>query len=141
MKFPAGTFIEIDDGAGGRRVSMVGKDGVTFIDSMDVNAATPIVIHTVMHPEPLGTVMEFAAANDLVPVMQLFISYHRERINSDFEGDPLLMMRLLWHFRRLGGTKSTPSLISKAIDAAKKEKESVRKLHAHVAAALSVEHN
>jgi hypothetical protein len=53
-KFPPGSFLEIDDLQGGRKVVLVGRDGVTYWDTIDAEKVTPLVIHPVCKPIELG---------------------------------------------------------------------------------------
>ena len=46
-RFKPASFLEVDDLYGGRQVVMVGADGITFWDALDVETVTPIVIHPI----------------------------------------------------------------------------------------------
>lgn len=77
LKFPMGTFLEIDDLDGGRQLVRVCADGVTCVDGEDPTLHTPIVLHGVLSPRPLGTLMEaIRNADRLVAWQQLSCWLH-----------------------------------------------------------------
>ena len=96
MRFQPGTFLEIDDFAGGRLVVMVCKDGVTYWDMLDAKDGTPIVIHPSMNPIELGTLVDFCASKALQASMRKMISFFRESNDDRLNSDPLFVMRVLW---------------------------------------------
>lgn len=96
MKFPAGTYIELDDMVGGRRVAMICKDGVTFWDVLDSEASTPIVVHPSMSPVALGSFVEFSKAKGLEDAMRILVRFFRSRLDNRVETKPLFVMRVLW---------------------------------------------
>ena len=61
QRFTPGSYLEVDDLGGGRKVVLVAKDGATFWDSLDVERVTPIVIHAELHPVDLGTLHDLVA--------------------------------------------------------------------------------
>lgn len=96
MKFPAGTYIELDDMAGSRRVAMICKDGVTFWDVLDSEAATPIAVHPSMNPVELGSFVQFGKAKGLEDATRLLVRFLRSRQDNRVETNPLFVMRVLW---------------------------------------------
>ncbi|AYK20422.1 hypothetical protein C0073_021840 (plasmid) [Aeromonas veronii] len=89
MRFQPGTFLEVDDLAGGRKVVMVCKDGVTFWDMLDAKEATPLVIHPSMNPVEIGTFAQFSAAKGLQRATRKVIAFLRRRLDTRLDSDPL----------------------------------------------------
>jgi len=96
MKFTAGTYIELDDMAGGRRVAMICKDGVTFWDLLDSAEATPIAVHPSMNPVELGSFVQFGIDKGLEDATRLLVRYLRSQQDSRLESNALFVMRALW---------------------------------------------
>lgn len=99
MKFPAGAFLEVDDFQGGRKVVLVGKDGVTYWDALDINRTTPVVIHPVMAPTELGTMITFIQENNFANASVRVRDVLREKLDKRAD-DSLFMMRVLWELKR-----------------------------------------
>jgi hypothetical protein len=95
-RFPAGTFLEVDDLEGGRKVVLVGKDGVTFWDSIQTENVTPVVIHPVFKPVELGSAVFFVRQKGLEQAAQKVIEMQRARMTGRAD-DSLYIMRVLWH--------------------------------------------
>ncbi|WP_025754289.1 MULTISPECIES: hypothetical protein [unclassified Pseudomonas] len=95
-KYQPGTFIEVDDMAGGRRVGMVCKDGVTFWDLLDSERCTPLTIHPSMKPEELGNLVQFSQAKALGKALQALVSHLQAVDDQRLGSDPLFVMRALW---------------------------------------------
>lgn len=96
MKFPAGTYIELDDMAGKRRVAMICKDGVTFWDVLDSEAATPIALHPSMNAVELGSFVQFSKSQGLDAATQLLVRHLHAKLDNRVESNPLFVMRALW---------------------------------------------
>lgn len=108
-KYQPGTFIEVDDMGGGRRVGMVCKDGVTFWDLLDSDLCTPLTIHPSMKPEELGTLIQFGQDNGLVGATQALVGHLRALGDRRLSSDPLFVMRALWFVsRKASGADYTP---------------------------------
>jgi len=99
-KFPAGTFLEIDDLSGGRKVVQVCKDGITYWDVLDVNAATPIVIHSMMAPKELHTYPQFVRERGLGEMSDFVIAQLAAEGDARYVSDPLYLMRIMWFLAR-----------------------------------------
>lgn len=95
-KYQPGTFIEVDDMAGGRRVGMVCKDGVTFWDLLDSELCTPLTIHPSMKPSELGTMVQFSQKKGLGKAIQALVSHLQAMGDQRLDSDPLFVMRALW---------------------------------------------
>ncbi|MEN9194527.1 MULTISPECIES: hypothetical protein [Xanthomonas] len=95
MKMTPGTYLEVDDLNGGRKVALVCKDGVSFLDSLDVEKATPVVIHPIFNPVELGSMMAFAKARGLQDALRALVKYLRQQMDPSVD-DPLMVMRALW---------------------------------------------
>lgn len=131
-RYTAGSFLEIDDLMGGRKVVMVAKDGVTYVESTQVGAAlTPVTIHPVLHPEELGTLGEFAMRRQLTAALRKVISVLRDRFDTRVDQDPLYVMRLIWALGRNAQPGAVPSLadVDAACQAAALQERSSVQLH------------
>lgn len=95
-RFQPGTFLEVDDMAGGRKVVMVGRDGVTCWDSTDATKVTPLVIHPVMKPVELGTLVLFVQNKGLSAAAKRVMDSLRVRMDAR-QDDSLFIMRMLWN--------------------------------------------
>ena len=71
-RFKPASFLEVDDLYGGRKVVMVGADGITFWDALDVETVTPIVIHPIFKPVEIGPLIYNQAVAD---VQELPLAY------------------------------------------------------------------
>lgn len=108
MKFPVGAFLEMDDLKGGRKVVLVGKDGVTFWDSVHTDLVTPVVIHPVFNPVELGTMVRFIQAHGLTEAAIKVRSMLRARLDPRAD-DALFIMRALWSLADTAAFDSAPS--------------------------------
>ncbi|MDH0617481.1 UNVERIFIED_ORG: hypothetical protein J2W65_002688 [Pseudomonas parafulva] len=99
-KYQPGTFIELDDMAGGRRVAMVCKDGVTYWDLLDATNCTPLSIHPSLNPAALGTLVEFARRHEQEKALQTLVEVMRIACDERLNSDPLFVMRALWFIAR-----------------------------------------
>jgi hypothetical protein len=95
QKFIPGTFLEMDDPYEGRKVVMVGKDGVTFLDSLQMEYCTPLIIHPAFHPVALGSTLDFVRRYGLVSCLGQLLPRLRGQ-STDQERDSLFVMRALW---------------------------------------------
>jgi len=95
-KYQPGTFIEVDDMAGGRRVGMVCKDGVTFWDLLDSELCTPLTIHPSFKPAELGTLLQFSRNKGLAKATEALVSQLQAAGDQRLASDPLFVMRALW---------------------------------------------
>jgi len=96
LRFTPGSFLEVDDLGGGRKVVLVAKDGATFWDAMEVERVTPIVIHAELHPAELGTLHDLVAKRGLTHALGAVIAYARAQLDPRIDTDPLLVGRVLW---------------------------------------------
>lgn len=95
MKYQPGTFLEVDDLSGGRKVVLVGKDGVTFWDSVTADSVTPLVIHPVLKPLELGTLVHFVRTRHLAAAANALLDQLRMAHDAR-QHDCLFVMRALW---------------------------------------------
>lgn len=110
MRYPPMTLLEVSDQAGGRKVVMVCKDGVTYWDVLDAGEATPIVIHPALEPKELGDLVTYCQNNGLVPARDALIALLRERGDARLDSDPLFVVRALWFIRsRATGDNQVPT--------------------------------
>ena len=82
--------------AGGRRVGMVCKDGVTFWDLLDSERCTPLTIHPSMNPQELGNLVQFSRDKGLGKATQALVGHMQAADDQRLSGDPLFVMRALW---------------------------------------------
>lgn len=131
VKFQPGSFLEIDDLQGGRKVVLVGRDGVTYWDSMDTEKVTPLVIHPVCKPAELGSMVHFIQARGLSEVAVKVPELLRARMDARAE-DALFIMRVLWVLSQeiSFGTVPGDSFIETAITKAKEQERIAQGIHA-----------
>lgn len=121
-KFRPSTFLEVEDLYGGRKTVMVGADGITFWDAIDVDAVTPLVIHPVFKPVEIGPLIEFARKNDLLDALRTLTQHLNDTQASRAERDPLLVMRALVAYSK-GACDGSMAAIRAAVSAADEEQE------------------
>ncbi len=133
MRYQPGTFLEVADLSGGRKVVLVGKDGVTFWDSVATESVTPLVIHPVMKPEELGTLVHFVRARGLAGAARQVLEFLR--VNKDErQRDSLYVMRALWHLApHTAGESWTAgdSLLQAAFAQAAEQESAAQRIHEH----------
>jgi hypothetical protein len=131
VKFQPGSFLEIDDLQGGRKVVLVGRDGVTFWDSMDADKVTPLVIHPVCKPVDLGSMVHFIQAHGLSDVAVKVPELLRARMDKRAD-DALFIMRVLWVLSKeiTFGTVPGDTFIETAITKAKEQERIAQGVHA-----------
>lgn len=131
MRFPPGTFLELDDLAGGRKVSLVCKDGVTFWDLMNAELTTPLVIHPIMNPVELGSMVAFAEANQMQVALKALIAFFRSNNDPRVDEDPLFVMRALWYLKQRADREIAAEDMSWACQQAEGQAAAVERLHEH----------
>lgn len=131
LKFQPGSYLEVDDLQGGRKVVLVGRDGVTYWDTMDAEKVTPLVIHPVCKPVELGSMMRFILACGLSDVAVKVPELLRARMDARAE-DALFIMRVLWVLSKevSFGTVPGDSFIDTAIAKAKEQERVAQSIHA-----------
>ncbi len=131
MRCQPGTFIEIDDLAGGRKVVMVGKDGVTFWDMLDAKKVTPIIIHPSFNPVEIGSFAQFSSDKELIT--RNVLAYLRRRLDARLDNDPLFVMRVLWFTSKKGAGDFEPNdaVLEWACDQAVAQQEAVARNHGY----------
>ena len=134
-KYQPGTYLELDNGAGGRKVVLVGRDGVTYWDSIDPSKVTPLVIHPVLKPVELGSVSSFISAKNLrfaaPKAMEVLSVFKPTR-----QQDSIYIMRVLWHLAsKATGEQWVPQEgeIRDALAEAERQEGAVFSLHEAVA--------
>lgn len=131
-RFQPGTFLEVDDMAGGRKVVMVGRDGVTYWDSTDAEKVTPLVIHPVMKPVELGALVLFVQNKRLSAAAKRVMESLRARMDAR-QDDSLFVMRMLWNLApKVEGDGWAPdeSLVQWAQQQAEGQDVAVSRVHA-----------
>lgn len=88
-------LIEIDDLNGGRKVSIVGKGGTMYCDSLDPATTTPLAIISQGNPVNLGTIVSFVQDNELQSQLAAVREYI-ENNNKERANDILYQARMLW---------------------------------------------
>ena len=134
-RFQPGTFLEVDDMAHGRKVVMVGRDGVTYWDSIDAAKVTPLVIHPVMQPVELGTLVQFVQNKGVSAVAKRVMESLRARMDAR-RHDSLFVMRMLWNLaRKVEGKDWAPDegLVQWAQQQAEGQDVAVSRVHASAA--------
>lgn len=136
MKFQPGTFIEVDDLVGGRKVVMVARDGVTYWDALDPNLVTPLFIHPSLKPVALGSFVEYNRACGFAGAGMEIVRFLRGRFDTRVDSDPLFLMRVLWlTVQRATTEKREPDaqLVAWACDQAQVQQKSAVRVHGYAA--------
>ena len=130
-KYQPGTFIEVDDMAGGRRVGVVCKDGVTFWDLLDAERCTPLTIHPSMKPQALGTLVQFSQEQGLVNTLQALIGHLQAAGDPQLNADPLFVMRALWFIARKAMADGIPdsATLLWACEQARAQEQAAARIH------------
>jgi len=129
LKFQPGTFLEMDDLAGGRKVVSVGRDGSTYWDLLDADRATPIVIHPSQNPENLGSMADFVEKHNLQGQVEGMVGHLRGQ-GVDPENNPLFVMRVLWVMTRMtDASASGEALYGQALQVAQAQEVAALKIH------------
>ena len=121
-RYRPSNFLEVDDLVGGRKVVMVGADGITaWDDVVDVDATTPLLTtHAIFRPVDLGSLMEFVTKHGLLDVLRTLGSQLDERGRDD----SLFVMRVLVAY-----TKMEDKSLELAIQLAKEEQQRAHDMH------------
>jgi hypothetical protein len=130
-RFQPGTFLEVDDFYGGRKVVMVGRDGVTAWDDIDTTKVTPVVIHPVLKPVELGTLVFFVENKSLSAAAKRVMDSLRMRMDARQENS-LFIMRMLWNLApKVQGDDWAPDeeLVQWAHQQAQEQEVAVGRLH------------
>ncbi len=133
MKYQPGTFLEVDDLSGGRKVVLVGKDGVTFWDSVTADNVTPLVIHPVLKPLELGTLVHFVRMHHLAGAANALLDQLRASGDAR-QRDCLFVMRALWTLApQVTGALwlPAPSELEAALRQAASQETVAQRIHAH----------
>ncbi|UXI68367.1 hypothetical protein [Tahibacter amnicola] len=102
-RYVAGSYLEVDDLSGGRKLVLVGKDGVTYWDAMDIERVTPVAIHPALHPVPRGNLREWVEQTGLQRALADLIAHCRAQLDPRIETDPLFVGRALWFLAQAAG--------------------------------------
>lgn len=131
MKFQPGSFLEVEDFQGARKVVLVGRDGVTCWDSIRTDHVTPLVIHPAMQPEALGNLVSFVQAGGLQPAALKVLDLLRAR-GEGREQDSLFVMRVLWSLAQNIGPGRDPddATLQLACTRAEAQETLAHRLHA-----------
>lgn len=89
------SFLEMDDLHGGRKIVMVGADGITYWDALDVERVTPVVIHPVFKPKAIGGLVAFARQHDMIAGLRALTARINDRQADRAKRDPLYVMRAM----------------------------------------------
>lgn len=121
-RFKPASFLEVDDLYGGRKIVMVGADGITYWDALDVEAVTPIVIHPIFKPVEIGPLIEFARRNDLLDALRMLTQHINSTQAERAQRDPLYVMRTLVAYSK-GACDGSAGAVEKAVTAANEEEQ------------------
>lgn len=136
QRYKPGSFLEMNDLCGGRKVVMVGRDGVTYWDSLNTDEATPIVVHPVLQMQELGTLVSYIRENELSNVAVKIMKHLKVHMDAR-ETDSLFVMRVLWSITQKSGGKlmsvDDATLQSALNEAATQEANAVRVVHSNAA--------
>lgn len=123
-----GTFVELDNLMGGRKISLVCPDGLTSIDSTAVGFSTPFLIHKKFKPLALGSISHFVLNHHLDDAYSRLVSVLRRKEMENESTDCLFIIRAL-DFLRLNSEKElTLPLIDAAIDSSRSQQQMLNDL-------------
>ena len=131
LRFSPGTFLEVDDLQGGRKVVMVGKDGVTFWDALQTDVVTPLSVHPVMNPVSLGSMVAFLQSKGISQATLKVREVLRAQLDERSD-DSLFVMRAAWALAAKGikdGDAVDDLVLQDAIEAARKQERVAIGLH------------
>lgn len=134
-RYRAGTFIEIDDLSGGRKIVMVCKDGSTYWDTLNAHESTPIIIHDCLNPLAIGSMSEFLETSGLQGMVADILRTLRGKIGDRVDEDPLFLMRVLWHSSKLSSGKpkqDAKAITITALDKAQSEHDKAVSVQKHI---------
>lgn len=136
QRYKPGAFLEMNDLCGGRKVVMVGRDGVTYWDSLNTNESTPIVVHPVLQMQELGTLVSYIRENEL-SIVVVKVMNHLAIHMDPRATDSLFIMRVLWSITQKSGAKlmsvDDETLQWALKEAASQESNAVRVVHSNAA--------
>lgn len=121
-RFKPASFVEVDDLYGGRKIVMVGADGITYWDALDVEVVTPIVIHPIFKPVEIGPLIEFARRNDLLDALRNLTAHINAAQDGRAQRDPLYVMRALVAYSK-GACDGSTEAFDKSLFAASEEEK------------------
>ena len=121
-RFRPASFLEVDDLYGGRKIVMIGADGITYWDALNVETVTPIVIHPIFKPVEIGPLVEFARRNDLLDVLRSLAQQINDTQDGRAQRDPLYVMRALVAYSK-GACDGSAGAFEKAVEAANEEEK------------------
>lgn len=104
-RFSPGSFIELDDLLGGRKISLVCDDGITAVDNVHPDKALPVLIHPKFNPLVIGQMHEFLIEHSLQNQMTQIITYMTRKEMGDLYFDSLLMMRIMFQINQRYGNQ------------------------------------
>lgn len=119
-RFKPASFLEIDDLYGGRKTVMVGADGITYWDALNVDTVTPVVIHPIFNPREVGPLIEFARKQDLLDSLRALTAHINEEQDGRAQRDVLFVMRSLIAYSK-GVCDGSASAFRAAVAAAEQE--------------------
>lgn len=121
-RFTPASFVEVDDLYGGRKIVMVGADGITYWDALEVETVTPIVIHPIFKPKEIGPLIAFARQNDLLDALRNLTAHINAAQDGRAQRDPLYVMRALVAYSK-GTCDGSTEAYDKAVFAASEEEK------------------
>jgi len=119
-RYKPASFLEVDDLYGGRKIVMVGADGITYWDALNAETATPIVIHPIFKPVEIGALIEFARTNDLLDALRSLTQHINDTQDNRAQRDPLHVMRVLVAYSK-GTCDGSDDAVERAIKEANDE--------------------
>ena len=121
-RYKPASFLEVDDLYGGRKMVMVGADGITYWDALDVDAVTPIVIHPIFKPVEIGPLIEFARRNDLLDALRMLTQHINSTQAERAQRDPLYVMRVLVAYSK-GACDGSEDAVERSVTSANEEEQ------------------
>jgi len=130
-KFTPGSFLEVSDMHGGRKVVLVCRDGITYWDACDEHSITPLMIVPEMHPEEIGTLSKYVFKHELQAQLRAQMAWLRSRADTRIN-DPLFFMRMLWCIKKRQEGKADEAALEAAYEAAMEQEQMALNIHRYI---------
>ncbi|MDR2208066.1 MAG: hypothetical protein LBE22_03730 [Azoarcus sp.] len=131
LKFQPGSFLEISDMQGARKIVLVCRDGSTYWDVCNAQTVTPLVIFPDLEPVEIGTLSEYVTHHGLQEQLQAQAAWLRLRGDRRVD-DPLFFMRMLWCLQTLQEARIDEAAFEVAHAAADAQEQMALNVHQYI---------
>ena len=130
-KYTPGSFLEVSDMHGGRKIVLVCRDGITYWDACDERSATPLMIVPEMQPKEIGTLSKYVFKHGLQAQLRAQMAWLRSRADARIN-DPLFFMRMLWCVMKRQEAKTDEAALEAAYEAAREQEQTALNIHRYI---------